>query len=100
MTEGQAEVGSQGVPDVYVDRMQITVSLYGVSITFSLSEPHPKQGVSPKVDDKVRIRMSPQHAKITAMILKQQLKLYEERTSEIPIPREVIEELRLSNQVW
>lgn len=92
-------------PDIYADRFRITVSVFGVNMTFGLSEPHPieidgemqKSGTTPQVV----IRTSVMHAKIIAMLLKQQIQLWEKGSeTEIPIPKEVLESLKLKNVKW
>ena len=58
------------IPDVYVDQMRVTITVFGVNVTFALSEPHPTTAGAPKPEDKVRVRMSLEHAKIVAMLLR------------------------------
>ena len=90
------------IPDIYVDNMQITTGVYGVNITFGLAEPHPSVGgVAQPPDEKVRIRMSLQHAKIVAMLLRQQLKNYELNTgTSIQIPHDVFASLGVAEEDW
>lgn len=94
--------GENSVPDVYVDNMTVTVGVFGVNITFSLSEPHPVSGGTPRqADEKVRVRMSLQHAKLTAMLLKQQLKSYERNTgTDILLPANVYTSLGVAEEDW
>ena len=90
------------IPDIYVDNMQITTGVYGVNITFGLSEPHPSVGgVAQPPDEKARIRMSLQHAKIVAMMLRQNLKNYELNTgTSIQIPQNVYTSLGVAEEDW
>ena len=89
------------IPDIYVDNMQITSGVYGVNITFGLTEPHPGGTRSNQPEDKVRVRMSLQHAKIVAMMLRQNLKNYERGTgTSIQIPHNVYTNLGLAEEDW
>ena len=90
------------IPDIYADNMQITTGVYGVNITFGLSEPHPSVGgvVQPPAE-KVRIRMSLQHAKVVAMLLRQHLKNYELNTgTSIQIPQNVYTGVGVAEEDW
>ena len=90
------------IPDIYVDNMQITSGVYGVNITFGLTEPHPASGTrSQQPEEKVRVRMSLQHAKIVAMMLRQNLKNYELNTgTSIQIPQNVYTSLGVAEEDW
>ena len=90
------------IPDIYVDNMQITTGVYGVNITFGLAEPHPASGMrSQQPEEKVRVRMSLQHAKIVAMMLRQNLKNYEHGTgTSIQIPHNVYTGLGVAEEDW
>ena len=88
-------------PDMYVDQMRLSTGVFGVSITFGLSEPHPAPGGRRESDDKVCIRMSLEHAKITAMMLRKQLLGYERSTgTKIEIPANVYTGLGLAAEDW
>ena len=90
------------IPDIYVDNMLMTTGVYGVSITFGLTEPHPASGTrSQQPEEKVRVRMSLQHAKIVAMMLRQNLKNYELGTNtSIQIPYDVFTSLGVAEEDW
>jgi hypothetical protein len=90
------------IPDIYVDQMRVTTGVYSVNITFGLGEPHPTQGgIARSVDEKVRLRMSLQHAKIMTMILRRQIKQYErESGTEIQIPANVYTGLGVAQEDW
>jgi hypothetical protein len=95
-------MADETIPDVYVDQMRITVGVFGVNITFGLSEPHPAQGGVPRAsDEKVRVRMSLEHAKIAAMLLRRQVKQYErESGTTIAIPQNVYGGLGVPEEDW
>ncbi len=90
------------IPDVYVDSMRVTVGVYGVNITFSLAEPHPTQGGVPRAgDEKVLVRMSLEHAKTVAMLLRKQLKLYEQQAGvSIQLPSGIYTGLGIAEEDW
>lgn len=92
------------IPDFYADRMRVTVTVFGVNISFGLSNPHPNQGDPESMLDvleNVRVRMSLEHAKIMTMILKKQIKEYEHKNDTVvAIPKQVIEALDIKNEPW
>jgi hypothetical protein len=95
-TEPESEV-----PEFYVDQFVMTVGAYGVAVTFGLTPPHPAPGEVPRARDLVRLRMSLEHVKVMAMLLKRQLKAFEEQAATtINIPRAVSNGLGLSPEDW
>jgi hypothetical protein len=93
------DVGS--APDVYADQFIVSVNVWGVALSFIKGPPHPAPGQAPQGDPQATIRMSLEHAKVTAMILKRQLKQYErESGTEIPIPHAVYNAMGLSDEDW
>jgi hypothetical protein len=67
------------VPDVYTDSVRIHVNGFGASITFSLTPPGEPSGEAQPV---ANVRLSLEHAKVLAIILKKQLKNYEDGNKE------------------
>jgi len=89
------------VPEFYVDQFRVTWGAYGVAMTFGLTPPHPAPGQPATPQDLVRIRMSLEHAKIMAMIMRKSLKAYErENGIEIGIPHKVYMDLGISPEDW
>ena len=90
------------IPDIYTDNMQVTTSVFGVNITFGCSVPHPVSGGTPMpAEPQVRIRMSLEHAKIVAMLLRRQLKGYEETSgTTIQIPYNVYTSIGVADEDW
>ena len=90
------------VPDIYSDQFRVTVGVFGVNMTFGLAEPHPVQGgVARTADEKARVRMSLHHAKVIAMLLRRQLKQYEEQTgTDIQIPQNLYASLGIAEEDW
>lgn len=70
-------------------------------MTFGLSDPHPSPNQMQPPQDTVRLRMSPEHMKVMTMLLKRQLKAFEEQSGvPINIPRQVYNGLGLSQEDW
>ncbi len=92
------------IPDLYVDRVRMTVSIFGVNFTFGLSQPHPESGdeAVPIPSERVVIlRMSPEHAKVMCMMLRNQIKGFEKESgARINLPKEVMSNLGLSEEEW
>jgi hypothetical protein len=84
--------------------MQTTVSIFGVNITFSLSEPHPTLNEGDphvRAEDQVCLRMSLEHAKVMVLLLKKQLKAYENKAGiQIGIPNDALESLGIKQEDW
>lgn len=87
-------------PDVYADQIMLTSNIYGVALSFLKSPPHPSPGQQPQAALQVTVRMSVQHAKIMAMVLRKNLKNWERETSEIQLPHEVYNQLGISPEDW
>jgi len=81
------------VPEFYADAVEINLTMpWTVALTFALRSTDAERKPSPVA----RIRMSPEHAKVTAMILRRQLKRYEKESgSEISLPADVYSKLGL-----
>lgn len=89
------------IPEFYVDQFTVSFSAFGGSMTFGLTAPHPAPGQMQTPRDIVRLRMGLEHAKVMAMLLKRQIKAFEEQTGiVIAIPRQVYNGLGLSQEDW
>ena len=87
--------------DVYADAFQITVTPFGVNMTFSLRDPHPSPGKLTPGEEVVRVRMSPEHAKVVAMMMVRQLHQYERNAGvSIQLPAEVYTQLGIPEEDW
>jgi hypothetical protein len=89
-------------PDYYFDRVEVTVTIFGANITFSLGKAHPKnEAEATEIKALATVRTSLEHAKIFAMLLRKQLKTYELNTHiDIRVPSEVYERLGLDANDW
>jgi hypothetical protein len=97
-----AESDTNAYPDFYYDGVNITVTVFGVNISFTLSNPHPKdQSDAMKVTTQAVSRTSLEHAKILAMMLRKQIKQYEFATKiDIKVPDQVYQGLGLDSNDW
>jgi hypothetical protein len=88
------------IPEFYVDQFRMGITPYGAAITFGLASPNPTTG-QPQTQDNVLIRMSLEHMKVMAMLMKKNLKAYEEQFQvQIPLPRQIMNQMGLSNEDW
>ena len=89
------------IPDIYADAFQVTVTPFGVNMTFSLRDPHPSSGRIVPGTEVVRVRMSPEHAKIMTMLITRQLRQYERDNGvKIAIPSQVYTQLGIAQEDW
>jgi len=95
--------GMADVPDVYCDQFSFTTSPYGVALTFGLTP-----NIAPSVpgtvpaQPQVVVRMSLEHAKSMAMLIRKNLKQYELEIlgDPIRIPDKVLQGMNLSQSDW
>ncbi len=83
------------IPEYYSDAIGINLNMpWTVALTFGLRATTPDQ----KSTDVVRVRMSPEHAKVTAMLLRKNIKKYEEQAkTSINLPAEMYTRLGLDS---
>lgn len=83
------------VPHVYADAVQLGVGAFTVSLTFSIA-PIAQPGTQAPEAVAV-VRMSPEHAKLMAILLRKQLKQFEENLgAPIAILPQVYQQLGIS----
>ena len=90
-------------PDVYADQFGMIQSPYGITFTFSLTPSSPSAlpgGARP--EPQAIVRMSLEHAKVMAMLIRRNLKQYElEHLGDpIRVPTRVLAELQLDENDW
>lgn len=89
------------IPEYYADNFMVTAGAYTVAMSFGLSSAHPTPGQPPRAKSLAVIRMSPEHAKILTMVMRQHLKHYEREASiNISIPHAVYAQLGVSPEDW
>lgn len=67
------------IPDIYCNGVEMGISPYDLTIELQLNSP-PKGSEAQAPDVVGRVRMSLEHAKVFAIILKKHLKGYEDQT--------------------
>ena len=82
------------VPDIYCDGVQMGLTPYDVMITLLRRPPVP--GAEGKPVRVGTIRMSLEHAKVFAIMLRKHLKTYEDTTGQIPMHPDLMKELGIS----
>lgn len=88
--------------DVYCDGFQMNVSPYGITLNFTLSgATPPAPGTAPHADRVSTVRMSLEHTKVMAFVLRRQLVKYERDTGiSIQVPGGLLNSLQISPEDW
>ncbi|MBI4491923.1 MAG: DUF3467 domain-containing protein [Chloroflexi bacterium] len=95
---GFSIIAEKTVPDVYSDAVQFEVSVYGVTIEFGQGQKPPPGVKRVPHRPRVRVHMSPQHAKVMAKIFVKNMRAYEEQIGKIPLPKELLDELGVEDE--
>jgi len=89
------------IPEFFVDAVRFTANPFGVSFTFGVNTPHPSPGKVTPAKDSLVLRMSLEHAKVLAMMLRRNLKHYEQENHlEIPLPTQLYTQLGIAREDW
>ena len=81
--------------DLYIDGFQMGISPFTVALGFAISPPPGSGTQAPKTV--ATIRMSAEHAKVMAILMRKQLKQFEEQLGQpIPILPQVYQQMGLS----
>lgn len=87
--------------DVYTDAFTVTVTPFGVNLSFGIKEPHP---VPTSIQQPVNlgvVRMSNEHLKTMVFILWKQMIAYEEGSQvHCDVPTQVLGQLGLAREDW
>jgi hypothetical protein len=75
--------------EIYSNAARVHLSIFDIGLTFGLVDPDASQ----EVNELVRVRMSPEHAKALLLILQKHIELYESEWREIYLPPELLQEL-------
>jgi hypothetical protein len=88
--------------DVYADQFGLNVGAYGTALNFFVSSATPPApGSIPQAERLATIRMSLEHLKVMAFVIRRQILQYEGQTGvNIEIPLEVLNSLRISREDW
>ena len=88
--------------DVYSDQFQVTTGPFGCTLNFLLSSPTPPApGGLPPQERLASVRMSLEHLKVMAFMLRRQVVAHErESRVRIDLPAEVLNALRIGREDW
>ncbi|MBI2858568.1 MAG: hypothetical protein HYX90_05760 [Chloroflexi bacterium] len=88
--------------DVYCDSFQMNVGPYGVTLNFSLSNPLPAApGVVLQNERVATVRMSLEHTKVMAFVLRRHMMKYErEAGTSVHVPQALLNSLQISPEDW
>jgi hypothetical protein len=88
--------------DVYADQFAVHIGPYGCVLNYSLSSAvPPSPGGAPQADRVATVRMSLEHLKVMAYILRRQLLDYERQAGvRVQVPGEVLNALRIGAEDW
>ena len=86
------------IPQYYCDGIDLALTMpWTVALTFSVKDTSEERTPVPQVI----VRMSPEHAKVAAMLLHRVLKQYEDKSnSPINLPEDLLQSFGLSKSDW
>ena len=79
-------------PEYYANVVRAVSNVYDFTILFGRGRPVGLSGNFARTDPVCAVHMSPSHAKSLYLILRKQLRNYEEKWGELPVPPEIGEE--------
>ncbi len=88
--------------DVYADQFQLNTAIYGATLNFLVSSPTPPApGAMPQIERLATIRMSLEHLKVMAFILRKQVLQHEQQTgTTIQIAAQALNGLQIGPEDW
>lgn len=92
MTEEKA------IPDIYCNGAQMGISPYDVMLELQLNSPLKNPHDKPESVMVGKVRMSLEHAKIFAIMLRKNLKTYEDQTGAIKVHPNLLKEMGISRE--
>lgn len=81
-------------PEYYVDSVSFMTNVYGFTLDFGVMQ---AQDAPPR--QQVRVRMSPQHAKIMSLLLRKNVQEYERRIGTIILPDGLYKDLNIEDDM-
>lgn len=82
------------IPEYYTDSVNFMTNLYGFTLDFAVMD---AQEQPPR--SQVRVRMSPQHAKIMSLLLRKNVQEYERRIGTIILPEQLYRDLGITDDM-
>jgi hypothetical protein len=88
-------------PDVYTDGLSLNIGPFGCVLNFGLSPAIAPAGAGAMPQPVATVRMSLEHLKIMAFLIRRQLRDYERQTGvQVPVPQDVLNQLRIGREDW
>jgi hypothetical protein len=92
-------IEERAIPDVYADSVKFELTAYGVTLELGQTRPsRPGPNAVAQHIPKLRVHMSPQHAKIMAKLFSKHMRAYEEQIGKISLPAELYKDLGVDEQ--
>jgi hypothetical protein len=89
------------IADVYSDGVALNVSPFGCALNFAMSPSTAQAGAPALAQPVATVRMSLEHLKVMAFLIRRQLRDYERQSGvEVPIPADVLNQLRIGREDW
>jgi hypothetical protein len=97
--DGFQIIEERAIPDIYSDSVRFDMTVYGVTLEFGQGQkPRPTgAGPAPHVP-KIRINMSPQHAKVLAKLFAKTMASYEQQIGKISLPQQLLDDLNIEDE--
>jgi hypothetical protein len=88
--------------DIYTDQVGINLGPFGCALNFAISPSLPPAGGGMAPGQPVAtVRMSLEHLKLMVFLLRRQLLQYERASGiEVPLPSDVLNQLRIGREDW
>lgn len=88
--------------DVYSDQFQVTVSPYGCTLNFTLTNATPPApGSVPQSQRQATVRTSLEHLKVMVFVLRRQMLQYEREAGiQVELPISVLNSLGIGHEDW
>ena len=87
--------------DAYTDAFKVTVTPFGANLSFQLREAHPTPHEAPKLETLGTVRMSVEHLKLMAVMIRNQIRRSEEQTGiTFQVPTNVLTQLGIPPEDW
>jgi hypothetical protein len=87
--------------DAYTDQFSITLSPYGVNLSFLVTPPHQDPAKPIASTPVATIRMSVEHAKVMVMVIKRHIQRTEEQTGvQARVSPQILNQLGISPEDW
>jgi hypothetical protein len=97
--DGFQVIEERSLPDIYADSVRFEMNLYGVTLEFGQTQQGRSGAASPMPHvPKIRVHMSPQHAKIMAKLFVKNMRQYESQVGKLPLPQELYRDLGIDEE--